>query len=125
VRDDADRTDEAEPLRRVVQVAEEGAASHARGSPLRVDLGAAHAGEVDHDSVVARRQPRDAVPAAADRDQQLLLASEPKRGDHVVDVRRPNDESGAAIRHPVPDSARLVVAGIVREDDLAGELLAE
>ena len=85
----------------------------------------AHAGEVDHDPVVAGREPGDAVAAAADRDHELLLARESKCRDDVVDVRRPNDERGPPVGHPVPDRARPVVPGVVREDDLAGERLAE
>jgi hypothetical protein len=125
VRDDADRTDEADPLRRIVEVTEERAALHARDSPVRVDLDTPDAGEVDHDSVVAGRKPGDAVPAAADGDQQVLFAGEPERRDHLVDVGRAHDERRTSVRHSVPHSSRLVVAGIFREDDLAGECREE
>ena len=92
---------------------------------LRVDVGAAHPGEVDHDPVVAGREPGDAVAAAAHRDQELLLAGEAERLDDVVDATGPHDERGAPVGHPVPDRASRVVPGVVREDDLAGEPLAE
>ena len=72
VRDDADRTDEPERLRLVVEVAEEGAAAHACRAVLRIDAHVAHAREVDHDAVVTRRQARDAVPAAPHRDPRSL-----------------------------------------------------
>ena len=56
---------------------------------------------------------------------ELLLAGEAERLDDVVDVDGPHDERGAAVGHPVPDRASRVVPGVVREDDLAGEPLAE
>jgi hypothetical protein len=65
------------------------------------------------------------VAAAADCDHEARLAREAKRRDEVVDLRRPNDERGAPVGHPVPDGARLVVAGVFRENDLAAERLAE
>ena len=125
VRHDPDGADEAVLLRRVVEVAEERAAADAGNPTLRVNLNAPHAGEVDHDPVVAGREPRNAVAAAANRNHELLLARESKCRDDVVDARRPNDERGPPVGHPVPDRACSVVPGVVREDDLAAERLAE
>jgi hypothetical protein len=125
VRDDADRTDQPVGLSRFVQLGEEGAAVHTGRAPFRIDLGSPHRGEVDHDPVVAGREPGDAVTAAPDCDHELLLAREAKRRSDVVDAGRAGDDRGPSVEDPVPDGASLVVPGVGREDDLAGEGLAE
>jgi hypothetical protein len=65
------------------------------------------------------------VTAAPDRDHELLLACEAKRRGDVVDADRAGDDRGSAVEDPVPDGASLVVPGVGREDDLAGERLAK
>jgi hypothetical protein len=65
------------------------------------------------------------VAAAPDRDQELLFACEAKRRGNVVDAYRADDNRGPAVEHPVPDGASLVVPGVCRKDDLAGECVAK
>ena len=57
---------------------------HAGDALLGIDLDAAQPREVDDDPVVAGREARDAVAAAPDGDDQVLLAGEAERGDDVV-----------------------------------------
>ena len=86
---------------------------------------ASHPGEVDHDAVIARREARDAVAAAPDGDEQILLAGEPKRRDDVIDVRRSDDQRRVPVDEPVPHDARGVVARVAGTDDLAVEAAVE
>jgi hypothetical protein len=65
VRDDADRADEPERLRLVVELREDGTAVHPRSAARWIDAHAAHPREIDHDPVVAGRKARNTVPAAA------------------------------------------------------------
>ena len=125
VGDDADRADEPVRLRRVVELGEQRAAAHAGGAPLRIDVGAAHPREVDHDAVVAGREAGDAVAAAPNGDDQLLLTGEAECRDDVVGARRPHDQRRPAVDHAVPDRARCVVAWVVGADDLARESVGQ
>ena len=109
VRHDSHGTDEPVLLRGRVQLGEQRAPADAGGLRLRVDLDAAHPGEVDHDPVVAGGEPGDAVPAAADRDRKILFAAEAEGGDDIVHAARTDDHRRSTVDHPVPDAARLVV----------------
>ena len=125
VGDDADRADEPVRLRGVVELGEQRAAAHAGGAPLGIDVGAAHPREVDHDAVVAGREAGDAVAAAPDGDDELLLTGEAEGRDDVVGACRPHDQRGPTVDHAVPDRARLVVAGVVGAHDLARESVGQ
>ena len=125
VGDDADGAREVELLRGLVELPQERAAAHARGARARIDLGAAQPLHVDHDSAVARRVARDAVPAAAHGHEEALLACEPHGRDDVLGARRPDDQGGPAVDHAVPDHAGRVVVRVARHDDLPGENIPE
>ena len=56
-------------------------------------------------------RPGPVVAAAADRDQQALLAPEVHGRDDVGDVGAARDEPRALVDHAVVELARLVVAG--------------
>ena len=125
VGDDADRADEPVRLRGVVELGEQRAAAHAGSAPLGIDVGAAHAREVDHDAVVARREAGDAVAAAPNGDDELLLTGEAEGCDDVVGAGRPHDQRRPTVDHAVPDCARSVVAGVVGAHDLARESVGQ
>ena len=76
VRDHSDGADEPERLRLIVELCEERTAGGSRGAGAWIDVHASHAGEVDHDPVVAGGEAGDAVAAAPDGDEQILLAGE-------------------------------------------------
>ena len=101
------------------------AALDLRRARPRVDTDALHRREVEDDAVVARAEAGDVVPAAADGDEEPLLAREPKTRDDVGGAGAANDEGRAAVDHPVPDRARLVVSGVARPDSRAAEYLLE
>ena len=71
--------------------------------------------EVDHDPVVAGREARDAVAAAAHGDREVVAAREPDRRDHVGRAAAADDQRRPPlVVHPVPDPARLGVAVVAR-----------
>jgi hypothetical protein len=113
-RDDAAGHGEAEQLRLAVAVAPGRPALRAHRPRGRVDVDAAHPGQVDDEPVVVDGVAGDVVRAALDRAEQAVLAGEVHGVD---DVRRPgrlHDQRRAAIDQPVPDGARLVVAAVAR-----------
>ena len=93
-------------------------AVRASGSTLDV----VHRTQVDHDPVVADREPREAVPAAAHGDRHVVAGRAADGGDHVVRARAPGDEAGRAVDGAVPDPAVLGVRGVSRRDQLAVEV---
>src|ERR1700682_551026 len=95
------------------------------GAALPIDGDPVHARHVDHDAVVAGREAGDAVASSAHRDEQVLFASEADGGDDVFDACRTGDEGWAAVGHPIPDDAGLVVGGVGRADELAFEAVTE
>ena len=125
VRDHPDGADESGGLRLLIELREERAASDAGGPLLAIDLCPPHPGQVDQDAVIARRETRDAVAAAPDGDQQILLAGEPKSRGDVTDVGRPGDQRRVSVDEPVPDDPGGVVARVARTDDLAVETAVE
>jgi hypothetical protein len=125
VRDDTDRTHQSVGLGRFVELGEERAAVHVCDLPLRVNANSTHRREVDHDPVVAGREPRNAVAAAPDCHLELPLAREAKSTSHAVGADWSDDDRRAAVEHLVPDGASPVVSGVAGEYDLAGERRAE
>ena len=112
-RDDAAGNDQARALRLAVDIAPEGSALHAYHASLRIEVYAAHAGEIDHHSAIAARVTGDRVAAAPHRDQQLVLARE-VHGIHDIGGAGAADEQRRPPRmHRVED--RLIrVAGVGR-----------
>ena len=119
--DHPDRADEPMLGAGDVERAEERATAGAGQAGGRIDGDLVEPGEVDHDPAVARRVAERAVPAATDRDLEVALAPEPDGRDDIVDAGRPDDDGRPAIEDRVPDPASIVVCGIARGDDVAGE----
>ncbi len=80
VTDDADRAHEAVCLRRDLELPEQRTTVHAGGPRRRIDLDAAHRGQVDDQAAVVADQPGGGVTARPDRDLQALVAPERDRG---------------------------------------------
>src|SRR5262245_39270708 len=90
-----------------------------------VDSDVAHAAEVDHQAVVTGAVPREAVPAAAHRDLEVVFTSEADRGGDIVGRRRERDHGRTAVDVAVPETAPLVVAGISGKHQLPAESRTE
>ena len=81
--------------------------------------------EIDHDAVVDRAEAGNAVPAAADREVQLVLAREVDGGGHVGGLGAPHDGGRPAVDHRVEDLPRVLVLLIARRDQIAAQSLAQ
>ncbi len=87
VADDAGRADETVRLGGDVELAEERAAVRSGDPGPRVDLDAAHLGQVDDEAAVGALEPGGAVATGLDHDLEVVLASE---ADRRRDLRRPS-----------------------------------
>jgi hypothetical protein len=109
------------PLGRAVEVAKRAAPLGARRAPPGVDLDGPHLGQVDDQAAVAERVTGHAVPAPAHGDQQLVVAGEVDRGDHVLRSGTARHQRRAPVDHAVPDLARRVVVRVTWQDQLTSQ----
>jgi len=65
------------------------------------------------------------VAAAADRDDEIVLAGEAHRRHGVLDTSASRNERGIAIGDRVPDDAPRVVFAVGRQDQLPAEFLTQ
>ena len=86
-----------------------------------IDAHALHAGQIDHQAIVACAQAAAVVAAAAHRQQQLLVAGEIDGRNHVAHVRTAHDERRPLVDHTVVDLARFLIIGFARRDKLAAQ----
>jgi hypothetical protein len=86
-----------------------------------VDLRAAQLREVEHEPVVADRQARDVVAAAAHGDAQVPRAGEREPCHDVGGPGAAHDRGRAPVDRGVPDGAGGVVAGVHGRDHLPGD----
>ena len=91
-------------LRLVVDVGPDRTAADGRTAGDRVDADIVHLREVDHDSVVDRREAGDAVAPAADCDRQVVAACEADGHDDVGGAGAAHDDCRAALVCTVPDT---------------------
>jgi hypothetical protein len=105
----------------LVELAEQGAAADAGTARLRIDDDMVDRREVDDQAAVARRVPGRAVPAAADRERQVLCARELDRRRDVLGVVAAGDRQRAPVDGSAPDATRLVVLRVVGLDQLTRE----
>ena len=89
----------------------------------RIDPDPLHHRQIDDQAVVDAAEARPVVAAAADGDEQLVVAAEIHRGHHVGDVRAARDEQRPLVDHAVVKLARLIIVRVVAPDDGATEAL--
>jgi hypothetical protein len=117
VRDGAGGDGEAVLLRRAVELAEEDARIHANLARRGVDGDTPHRREVDHHAALRHRVAGRAVAAALDRDLEAAHPGVANGPADVVRVARPHDQCGAAVDRGVPETTRVVVAGVAAGED--------
>jgi hypothetical protein len=117
--DDAAGGGQAEGVRGVMQVAEQGAPFDAGSAGCRVDPHPVHRGEIDHQAVIDEAQSRAVVAAAADGHDEIVVTREVDRGDDVADGGALGDEGRVLVDHRVVDGAGVVVARIPGLDERA------
>ena len=109
---DAGRQREAVRLGRGVDVGEERAGLDAGGALDGIDRDGAHLREVEQERVVGDGEAADLVAAAADRQDQAVVAGEVHRGLDVAGRGGADHQAGMAVDHRVPERAGVVVAGV-------------
>ena len=122
-RDDAKGHGQSERVGGVIDVARRAASIDPNGSACRIYAHAFHHREVDHQSVVATAKAGAIVAAAADRDQQALVAAEVHRGDDVGDVHAARDQARPLVDHAVVKSAGSIVVSITWADESSAKAL--
>ena len=120
-RDDPARRRQAVLVRRAVDLAPGAASTGAHGARLRVDLDVLQQRQVDHDAVVDRSETGAVVAAAADGEQQVVVARERDHPCHLIRRCGPGDQCRPLVDHRVVDAARLVVLGVVGADQATPE----
>src|SRR5262249_17817050 len=118
---DARRRSEPKRLRRTVEVAEDGPALDAGSRPHGIDTNASHWSQIGHETAIAYRLASDVVPAAAHRDQKIVLPRDPHRVDDVSRAGTTDDERRPLVDHAVPNLADIVVVLVIRTDKLTTE----
>ena len=94
------------------------------GPARNVDVETLHRRQIEHDAAVARPESDPTVPAAANRELQASVPCEVDRTDDVRIRLGADDHRGTRVLS-VDDDPRLVVLGVVRSDDLSGQLAAQ
>ncbi len=105
----------------VVDVAPGAAAADPRGARHRIDADALHRREVDHEAALAGAKAGAVVAAAADGEQQAMVAGEADGGDDIARVGTAGDQRRPLVDHGVEDRASLVVARILGADEAAAQ----
>jgi hypothetical protein len=105
----------------VIDITPQTASFRADGVRRRVDADAPHRGKVDHEAVVADAETAAVMPSAPHGQQQLMLAREGHRGDHVRDIRALRDQLRTLRNHRVEDLAGVIIGGVGRLDEVAAK----
>ena len=108
-----------------VQLPEQCAAGRRGHPPVGVDLDPGHRREVDHQAVVAGREPGVAVAAAAHGDQQVVVAGDTDGRDHVLDTGAAGHGRRAGVGGGVPDRPGPLVRMVAGQHNLAPEPLTQ
>ena len=101
-----------------VDVGVERAALRRHRPGRRIDDGAPHAGEVEHDAVVHERVSGDAVAAAPYGHGQAAVTRPPQRRGDVAGPLAAGEDGRAAVDLAVPDASLVVVRRVVGRDDV-------
>ena len=123
--DDTERHREAERVGGMVYVGRRATRVHPHRLRLRIHAHALHQRQVDHQAVVAAGEPRAVVSAAANRDQQALVAALVDRGDHVRRVDAAGDHARLLVDHAVVEGTHGVVVGVASPDDAPAQALLQ
>ena len=112
---------QAEDVCFAVEIAQRGAALNANGGVCRIHMDRPHAGKIDDQAIVAKGAAAHVVTPAADGRQLTVFASEIDSVHDVGHARAAGDEPGPFIDAGIPDLAGVVVAGVLRFEQLATE----
>ena len=115
------RRGEAMQLGRTVEFAPGRAALSAHCAMLRIDVDALHPRQVDHQATIPRRVSRDVVTATAHRDLDPSTARKVNRIDDIGGSKAAGDQPRPFVDQSIVDPSRVLVPGISRKQQPAGE----
>src|SRR3984957_6237622 len=95
-----------------VHVTKQTAAAEMRPASLRIDTHLAHWRKIDHESLVARAEPRQAVAAAANRGNNARGRTDTHRCLDVAHIAAESEQTGSAREHSVPNLRRFAITRI-------------
>src|SRR6478752_3290297 len=98
-----------------VKVSEGSARFHPCSTGSGVDPDGTHLRKVDQQAAFTDGIAGDVVAAAANRQQEAMLAREPNRSNDVRGTPAADNRARAAVDHCIPDCARLIVARLARQ----------
>jgi hypothetical protein len=107
----------------MIDVAPDASAAGCNGASRRIDSRVFDGCEIDHETVIANSKSACVVAPPADRDEELVVASEIYAPDDVCDIRAPRDKARFLMNHSVVDLASFIVICVARLDDSASEAL--
>jgi hypothetical protein len=67
----------------------------------------------------------DIVPSSSHRHGDSAISRAPNRGEHIADADTLRDRNWPLVDDHVPDSPHCFVAGVLRQDDLAGDVAGQ
>ena len=124
-RDDAPGAGQAVELGLAVVVAPGRPTLGPRPVAARVDVHAAHGGEVDHEAAVTDRVAGHIVAPAADGDLEAAVTGEAHRRLDIGGALAADHQGGPAVDQPVVDPPGVLVGRVGRREDGAGDLRAK
>jgi len=108
-------------LRFAIHVAEQATSLRVGDLSLWVYPYASHERHVEQQRAVGDGQTRDVVSATLDAEQDVVFARKLHARDHVGDAEAARDDGGLPVDHGVPDGSGLLIAGVVRLEQLPTE----
>src|SRR5260370_35876557 len=113
MRDEARRKGKTLLLRDRIHGSEQTTAGEAAFQCIAVDCDLSHVRQIDHHSVIASAESREAVTSTTHGREYFGSRSHPSRSRDVGDVSTTGDQTRAAGHHTVPNAARGTVLRII------------
>ncbi len=112
-------------MRRVIYIAPGGSATHTYRLCRWIDVNVLDGGKVDDQTIVTDSQASGIMPAASNRNAQIMFSAEMNGGHHVGYIRAFGDQTRFAIDHRVVYFAFFLVLRICRLNQITAELAFE
>ena len=108
-------------LRLAVELPPQDAALSAHSAPAHIHVNALHRRQIDHQALIDRGPPRDIVTPAAHRHLEAERAGQVHGIDNVGDAMTGRNRGRTLVDQAVVHPAAVVVPGVGRPQQLAGE----
>jgi len=116
---------QTEGLRCAVEFAPQHSALGLRAAGCCIDLNCFHKREVDHKSIITDRCTGTTVSASPHCDEKLVLAGKSQYDHDLLLVCAKRDQRRSTIDPSIPNPSSRVVAGVVRRDEPATQVLTK